>query len=270
MNWFRKSLGVFALTAVLGSLTTACEDNESMLFIVGVMDIDRTDCVARPEADSVLKSGGILDVTLREGYTAALLIGSHLTQRGSRDQLRTETARLTLQGAAVTLTDIRGNLLPLGGATSNPYSTIGTGMVNPSGSNEAAYGVMFADIVPGGLDFKESTIVSRVRAFGTTLGGTEIESNELIFQIQVCRGCLIDYPATAADTTPGTNRYLCETVSDEENPVQVTSCFPGQDASIPCNACSPSKVACADPCQNCSVRATDSRCATIPGPSECP
>jgi hypothetical protein len=272
MNWLRKSLGVFALAAVLGSATTGCEDNESMLFIIGVMDIDRSDCLARGEGDAAIKANGVLDLSLRRGYTAALLLGSHLTQRGSREQLRTETARLVLQGAEVTLTDIRGTVIPLGSDTPNPYSTIGTGIVNPSGGNDAAYGVMFADIVPGGVQIPDQTVVSRVRAFGTTLGGAEIESNELIFQIQICHGCLIDYPATAADTTQAANRYLCETVASdsEQNAVEVTSCFPGQDSSVPCNACSPFNAACADPCQNCSVRATDTRCASIPGPAECP
>lgn len=269
MNWLRKSLGVVAVGATVTLAGTACEDNESMLFIVGVLDVERSDCVARAEADSTIKSGGVLDVSLRGGYRAALLIGSQLTQRGSREQLRTETARFALQGAEVTLTDTSGAVLDLGGDVPNPYSTIGTGFVNPSGSAEAGYGVMFADIVPAGLNIPDQTIVSRVRAFGTTLGGTELESNELIFQIQVCRGCLITYPSSAADPDRSTpDHYFCSSVSDEE--AELSSCFPGQDLPVPCTFCSASNDACDDPCQNCSVRERDPRCNGTTAPEACP
>ena len=268
MNWLRRSLGVVAVGATVTLAGTACEKNESMLFIVGVLDVDRSDCVARPEGEAVIKSGGILDVSLRGGYRAALLVGSHLTQRGSRDQLRTETARFALQGAEVTLTDISGNLLPID--SPNPYSTIGTGFVNPSGSEEAGYGVMFADIVPASVEIPDGTVVSHVRAFGTTLGGAELESNELIFQIQVCHGCLISYPASAADLDRGaTDCYYCQVVSEEESDVELSACFPGQDSPVPCTYCSPYNNACEDPCQNCSVRQNDSRCVGTAIPPEC-
>jgi hypothetical protein len=70
-------------------------DNASMLFIKGVLAIEATNCAAKPEAAATLRAGGRLDVSLANGYVAALLVGSQLTQRGSREQLRTETARLT-------------------------------------------------------------------------------------------------------------------------------------------------------------------------------
>lgn len=268
MKWLRKSLGVIALGTTVTLAGSACEDNESMLFIVGVLDIDRSDCVARPDADAIVKSGGVLDLTLRKGYRAALLVGSQLTQRGSRDQLRTESARFALQGAEVTLTDIGGKLVDLKGKP-NPYSTIGTGLVNPSGGDDAGYGVMFADLVPAGVEIPDGIVVSRVRAFGTTLGGAELESNELVFQIQVCRGCLITYPVDAADVDRSTpERYYCEQASDDA--VEVSTCFLGQDAQVPCNYCSPSNIACEDPCQNCALRSAISGCAGTMGPPSCP
>lgn len=264
MSWLRKSLGMLALTVTATSVATGCEDNESMLFIVGVLNVDRTDCIARPEQDGVLLSGGVLDRLLRPSYRAALLIGSQLTQRGSRDQLRTESARFALQGAEVTLTTFDG--VPIG----SPYSTIGTGFVNPAGGEEAGYGVMFVDIVPASIDLPDDTIVSKVRVFGTTLGGAELESNEYIFPITVCRGCLIYYPVSAADdTNPNPNSFLCQTVSDGTDAIELEACFPGQDTGVPCNFCSASNPACADPCQNCAVRETYPPCANTVEPIHC-
>lgn len=266
MGWLRKSLGVLLLGAA-GSTVTACEDNESILFIVGVLAVDRTDCTARAEQDALLMSGGTLDLLLRPSYRAALLVGSHLTQRGSRDQLRTETARLSLQGATVTLTNFAGALLPI---NPNPYSTLGTGFVHPGNGVEPGYGPIFVDLVPPGLSIPDQTIVAKIRVFGTTLGGFELESNEYTFPITICRGCLISYPVSSADTTQGSQaNYRCRQVSAAGEETELSACFPGQDAEVPCDYCSAFNPACQDPCMNCSVRAALSLCAQTPAPAEC-
>src|SRR5687768_7912553 len=85
-------LRALALSTLVGGgalATLGCEDNESSLFIVGVLAIEETDCILTPEGNSLLRTSGVLDVSLRSSYTAGLLVGSQLTQRGSRDQLRT-------------------------------------------------------------------------------------------------------------------------------------------------------------------------------------
>lgn len=267
MSWLRKSLGLLVLSVTAGSAVTGCEENESILFIVGVLAVDRTDCVARPEQDALLLSGGTLDLLLRPSYRAALLVGSHLTERGSRDQLRTETARLSLQGATVTLTSFAGDPLPI---NPNPYSTLGTGFVHPGGGNEPGYGPIFVDLVPPGLKIPDQTIIAKIRVFGNTLGGFELESNEYIFPITVCRGCLIAYPTGSADTTQGSQAsYRCRQVSEGAETTELEACFPGQDAVIPCDFCSAFNPACQDPCVNCSVRASNAACALTPTPEAC-
>lgn len=266
MKRLQKSLGIVLVSALLGMTATACEENESVLFIVGVMDVERSDCVAAADSDAAILAEGTLDLSLRRGYRAALLVGSHLTQRGSRDQLRTETARFSLQGAEVTLTNMEGQLLPLG-RTSNPYSTIGTGFVNPSSGDDPGYGVTFVDIVPPGLsNIADQTIISRVRAYGRTLGGAELESNEYVFPITVCTGCLVQFSTATVDPTQPGGR--CRTVSAEDEP-EFGGCFPGQDRMVPCTYCSNSNAACQDPCSNCSARAALPACAGTPVPPAC-
>lgn len=269
MKWLPKSLGAVALLALVGASTTACEENESMLFIVGVMRVTSGDCVVEADADAPIQSNGVLDVSLRSGYTAAVLVGSQLTQRGSRDQLRTETARLSLQGAEVTLTDYEGRVLNLGGGVPNPYSTVGTGFVNPGSGEDAGYGVIFVDIVPAGINIPDQTIISKVRVFGTTLGGAELESNEYIFPIRICRGCLITYPTSAFDDTQGTGEFLCATASDAPVGGSGTVCLPGQDDFVPCTMCSTFNDVCRNPCNNCTARQTLSECAGTPAPPDC-
>lgn len=277
VRWLRNCLGVAALCGSAGLLSTACEDNESMLFIYGVKDLNSfDDCVPDESPDGTFLNGGTLDVLLtRSGYHAALLVGSQLTSRGSRNQLRTETARFVLQGTEVTLTDGRGRVLPLrgpGGQIDNPYSTLGTGNIEPSSGQEAAYGLLSATLIPPGVELSDSLVIARVRAFGKTLGGTELETPEYSFPIQICQGCLIAYPSSAADdtsTAPGANpdRFMCRVGGGDDD--EIEACIIGQDALVPCTACSGTVSACTDPCQNCLTR-NEELCAGTVGPAGCP
>ena len=274
MSWLRKSLGLAALCGAAGALSTACEDNESMLFVHGVVALDdTTDCFPEASEQTTRLASGRYDLTLSNGagYKAALLVGSQLTPRASRDQLRTETARFILEGAEVTVTDASDNVIPLAGKP-NPYSTRGTGSLAPATGQTASIGILWADIIPGGVDLPNDLVLARVRAYGRTLGGTEIESGEFVFPIQVCRGCLISYPASAADETAtpaggAQGRFICRTVG--EGTEDSGACFPGQDVPTPCTECASINAACEDPCQNCAVRKNNPQCDGTPAPA-CP
>jgi hypothetical protein len=256
MTWLRNSLSVLSVATLCGLVTAGCEDNASMLFIKGVLAIEATNCVAKPESAATLRSGGRLDVALAKGsgYRAALLVGSQLTQRGSREQLRTETARLTLEGAEVTLNDATGNLLNIG--ANNPFTTLGTGFVDPAGGTQPGFGAIFVDVIPAGvLDGVASSlggqgvVQAKIRVFGTTLGGQEIESGDYTYSIDVCNGCLISYPVNA-DSSQGLGDYECGgTVAASTE----TLCGLGQDQATPCTLCAGAYDVCLHPCSNCSV-----------------
>jgi hypothetical protein len=258
-------LRALALSTLVGGgalATQGCEENESSLFIVGVLAIEETDCILTPEGNSLLRTSGVLDVSLRSSYTAGLLVGSQLTQRGSRDQLRTETARLSLRGAEVRLERSTGGVIA-------EYTTIGTGFVHPAGGAEPGYGWMSVDLIPAGAPIGEGLLVANVRVFGDTLGGDEIESNEYPYPIYVCNGCLVSYPVEAADTTQGPGVYLCA-VRGEDTPVSEGQvCRLGQDVGVPCTDCAAQSAVCLDPCQNCSARSTGLDCSGSPVPN-CP
>lgn len=268
MNWLRNSLSVLGVTGLCTLAAAGCEDNESMLFIVGVLAVETTNCVAKPERGATLRAGGTLDTALASSYRAALLVGSQLTQRGSREQLRTETARLSLEGAEVTLTDAGGTPLNLGDGVGNPFSTLGTGFVDPAGGTDPGFGVIFVDVVPAviqpsvsaALEHGDGIVVAKIRAFGSTLGGQDVESGEYTFPLRICDGCLINYPNTA-NSAMGGEDYVCQSTA----PAAATStvCFFGQDAIVPCTQCSGSSYVCAHPCANCSIRAdtaNDAKC----------
>jgi hypothetical protein len=254
MTWLRNSLSVLGVATLCGLVTAGCEDNTSMLFIKGVLATEVTNCVAKPESAAVIRTGGRLDVSLANGYVAALLVGSQLTQRGSREQLRTETARLTLEGAEVTLNDGRGNLLDIG---TNPFTTLGTGFVDPAGGTQPGFGAIFVDVIPAAVKDAllaslggEGVVQAKIRVFGTTLGGQSIESGDYTYSIEVCNGCLINYPVTA-DSSGGVGDYECGGTAAASTE---TLCGLGQDLMAPCTLCAGASEACLHPCSNCSLR----------------
>jgi hypothetical protein len=248
MPSFSKTMTVGALLASASLCTVGCAENESSLFVIGVYALSRTQCIADPSASAVLLPAGTLDRTLANGYNAALLVGSHLTERGSRENLRTETSRLSIEGAHITLYSTTGAEIPL-------PDVAATGLVNPAAGTTPGLATVFAQLIRpadlGALGPAGQAIV-RIRIFGTTLGGQEIESGDYDFPIQVCDGCLISYPSEAADPTAPGNTYLCSYAADTESTTDQI-CSLGQDDVVPCTECAAFNGVCRDPALNQSV-----------------
>lgn len=228
------------LTLALGLGTFGCADNESSLFIEGVLATSSSDCVARPDASAEFISLGVLDTAFAEGYVAAVQVGNQITQQGNREKLRTETSRVHLEGATGSVFDVSGG--------EHAFEAIGTGFVHPAAGTEPGLAAMFvnlvnpdqiADVAAAG----EGQMVVRFRVFGRTLGGQEIESGDYDFPIYICEGCLVDYPI-AANSAMAPD-YLCDEEAPESQEVRV--CFYGQDQRFPCTACSAVEDVCRDP-----------------------
>lgn len=272
MTWLRKTTGALGLLTLGALCVPGCADNDSMLFIHGVLSIERTDCVAKPDSSAILREGGTLDLALAGGYRAALLVGSQLTQRGSRERLRTETARLVIRGADITLEDAYERPLALEG-NPNPFSTVASGIINPAAGTEPGLGVTFLDIIPSVLSSAiesalggSGLVLAKIKVYGETFGNQKVESGDFLFPIQVCRGCLISYPATSM-TASG---LACDSTAEQGSTTD-TVCFVGQDKAVPCTSCA-GVPACDSPCNNCIYRATamnDANCAGVPAPTGC-
>jgi hypothetical protein len=251
----RRSTTKYLLSAGLltfGSfiLTPSCAKNDSSMFVVGVIDISATTCIAKADTTDALLAGGTLDTAFARSYTAFLLVGNQLTQQGSREQLRTETSRISLRGAEVTLTDVGGTEVPGG-----HYSTVGTGFVDASVGDAPSYGAMAISVIPDGLLGKIAAppvVLAKIRVFGDTLGGTSITSSELDFPITICKGCLVRYPAEDDDPTQAMNApYKCATTASTTTATtDVPPCLFGQDQPFACTACSAAVPLCLDPSQN--------------------
>ena len=259
----RRSKTKYLLTAgllTLGTLAFApsCATNDSSMFIVGVIDIDLSTCLAKPDTTAALLAGGVLDTAFKQDYTAFLLVGNQLTQRGSREQLRTETSRVSLRGAEVTLTTLAGDEIQLtktnstGQTTKSPahFSTVGTGFVDAASGDAPSYAAVAVNLIPAAVvaNGLPGQVLAKVRVFGNTLGGKAVTSSELDFPITVCNGCLVTYPAQG---DPTATTYMCPTPSSTDMTSATTGpCVQGQDVPFSCTLCSGAYDLCKDPKKN--------------------
>jgi hypothetical protein len=247
-----KSLFALAAASVVACALPSCATNDSMMYIVGVAARQSGACAVKADLTATTLARGTMDRLLASEYTAALLVGNQLTERGSRERLRTETSKVALKGAEVRLENTQGKeLVPA-------FSAIGTGFVDASEGTDAAPAAMFATLIPASIaqTLPPGTVVSKVRVFGTTLGGEDVESAELLFPILVCDGCLVSFPASARDLTADGNKYQCLLATDENTASpgadEALPCELGIDLPVPCTACSGLYAFCRSPDDNCA------------------
>ncbi|MEZ4371603.1 MAG: hypothetical protein R3B07_12295 [Polyangiaceae bacterium] len=219
----RRSLKkLFALTALglfTAAATSGCADNDSQLFVVGVMVPDG-ECSVTADEGASLYLAGVLDTSLTTAYVGRLLVGNQLTQRGSREETKTETSRIAIRGAEVQIFTPQQELI-------KEYTVASTGFVNQAPNGDAAYGFAavtlidpqtgqsLANQVPAPGD--TTGVVVEVRVFGDSLGGSEITSAKLTYPITVCNGCLISCTTDAAAGRP------CSRGNDE--PIDCSFCL---------------------------------------------
>jgi hypothetical protein len=248
---FLKSLLAFAVPCFVAGALPSCATNDSMMYIVGVALRKSGACTVKADLSSTFIDKGVMDRLFASEYVAGLIVGSQLTQRGSRERVRTETSKVALKGAEVKIETTQGaELVPA-------FSSIGTGFVNASDGEDAAATVMFATLIPASVapSLPRGTVVVKVRVFGTTLGGQDVESAELLFPIDVCDGCLVSFPPGDRDPAMSGTDYQCRQAADTTAMASTVTdgpCSLGIDFPVSCIACSSLYAACQSPTTNCA------------------
>lgn len=218
------------VTGFAALLLLACSGEETSLVArhIGVPD-ERT-CVFEPDASGAFRARGVLDVALSPVYSAFVLVANQLTPRGDKQNLRSETSGIVLEGAVVELETAGGELL-------DAFTVPTSGFVDGASGEAPGFGSAFVTLIPEqhGTELRESqgsrateTRIARVRVFGRTVGGVTVESTELAFPIVICWGCLIDW--SSADGSGSCGATAGEELGD-------APCFPGQDEPTDCRRC---------------------------------
>jgi hypothetical protein len=216
--------------------------DEQSLLLLGAMKADSALCVVKAEASAPLLAAGVLDLAFRSSYSAFLLVQSRLLAPGSAK----ETQRVSLLGVEITLTTLDGTVL-------DKHSDVAASSIQ-AGTASVAYGFASVTLIPHGLGEAKSvqsaaSLLAKIRVLGETSNGTALTSSELVFPIRVCTGCLVEYPASAADPfQPAGADYLCS--SNAAAAAAPAPCLVGQDVSFSCALCVSSVSLCRDPRQN--------------------
>ncbi len=213
----QRTVAFLVLVASGGVLASSCAVNESSLFIRGCLENPQDTCAISPDVSATALLVGRLDPAQGTGYTGVLLVGNQLVARGNSTQLRTETSRIELQSADVTVYDSTLT------TTYIAYSVPASGFVDPGTSTQPGFGavaVLLVDAVTAAAHAGD-TLVSGVILHGRTLGGLEVESGEWQFPVNVlARGALCNL----APCRPGT-------VGAD---MPIFTCHPGYDSVTDC------------------------------------
>jgi hypothetical protein len=229
LSW--RALCCLTAFGVLGA-NASCSHEQTGLYIQGNVKLTAPDCIAQPEATSTLIDVGALDVALKLDYEASLLVGSQLTPRGDKANLRTESMVTTIEGAEVHLYTDKGDL-------DAAFTVPASGVIAPTSAADPGFGIIFATLIPqssgaalaGQITDRSQTVtrVADVKVYGKTIGGLDIESSTLSYVIKVCKGCLVEFPAL----DPAGN---CD-VNGSATSTPTLPCRAGQDEGLDCRLC---------------------------------
>jgi hypothetical protein len=235
---------------LLGGATTAvasfpgCVHDNSTLFVADVLAPQFVTagmaCTFTADPTQPVLAEGTMDVGLTSEYNAELLVGNQIVPRGDPTQPHTETSIISVEGAVVTITDSTGAQL-------SSFTARAAGTIPPSSGTTPGFASLSVTIVDSAtastlvMGGGTGRIVSTVRFFGHTLGGESVESNDFGFPIDVCTGCLVNFPTASEITSLPTPNCANANASAAGGTTNVP-CVTGQDLAIDCAACQQFKV----------------------------
>jgi len=235
MRRLTKGLLMAGMLSFAGMAASGCADNNTMLFIQGVLAVTG-DCTVTADANAKVLLGGVMDTHFATQYSATLLVGNQLVSRGSRDQLRTESNRIVLKGAEVKILNAQE-------VVQTEFTVPGTGFADVGSGSDPGYGVLSTILIPSSFPVAPGELyLIDVRVFGDTLGDTEVESATLRYPIQTCNGCLLSFPLEADD--PAVSGYQCLSTDQK---VDTVPCRVGQDEPVDCRLCAATDPSCQTP-----------------------
>ena len=232
-----------------GAMTAAasfpgCVHDNSTIFVADVLAPQYVTagmaCTFTADPTQPVLAEGTLDVGLTSEYSAVFLVGNQIVPRGDPTQPHTETSYVSVEGAVVTVTDSSGAQL-------DSFTTMAAGTIPPSSGTTPGFASLSVTIVDSAataaivMGGGAGRILSTVRFFGHTLGGESVESNNFGFPIDVCTGCLVDFPVTEQNNALATPNCASAGAAATAAATNVP-CVTGQDLKIDCSVCQDFKV----------------------------
>ena len=230
------------LLAVSLLFMSGCLEETPALFIVSNSALSSS-CQPVASTDiSAIVSRGVMDLTVATTYHMFPNVENLMESSGSSSLggglSGTEGNRVTLQRADVTFVPEESLSVAM------PNRTIPiSGTLEPGGRGVVELEVIhdiLGDSLSGDPRLRDrgSTVFVEVHVqfIGVTTSGTSVESNLFTFPMELCRGCLLDFPLEAND--PLDTQPNCRAESGESGTSTIEMpCLPGQDETLDCRIC---------------------------------
>jgi hypothetical protein len=250
----RKAIGVVTGTVLIAASASSCVVNDASIIILGILapptassSGSTSACVYQATLTGPFINSGLMDVGFAEQYTPAMLLGNQLIAQGNASTDRIETNNINVEGAIVHVFKSDGTT-PV-----DSYTVLAAAFLAPSSGGTAGLAVdaitiispIAADAARQQLKANGGTVrlVSKVIVYGTTTGGTHIESGEVSFSVDTCLGCLVVFPSAADDPLLPTQPN-CSASSSTGGSTITPPCVYGQDQYVDCRLCSATNTIC--------------------------
>ena len=185
----------------------------------------------------VTRSTGTLDLLFAPNYVMFPSIASKLEEASATTEFGAEQGSLDPNGITFTGVRVWYEIEGLQGQYDGTDTILPDEIFSPTSGHVDAgkFTAIAVEILPASvvniLDgdkafdniYSGGYLIAHVVLEGRTLDGDKVRSNEFVFPINVCRGCLLYWPFHDATD-------CCETLISDE-----TVCYPGQDEAIPCD-----------------------------------
>jgi hypothetical protein len=237
-----RVLSLLVAGIAVSAVVPACATNDQSIFILGGLapSANRVNgaCIYTNDPQQAHLLEGTLDVGLSDSYYSVLLVGNQMIPRGDPLNNRAESNRVHIDGGVVRVTESDGTLI-------REFTSPGNGLPNPASNNTPDFAVVgmvtldapTADTLRGVVTIGTSkTVLVNIKAFGTTLGGTDLESGEYQFPLLVCNGCLVDFSTGNDPQQQPQPNCLLTTAAGGSGTTQAPCRF-GQDEYVKCETC---------------------------------
>ena len=258
MGRIRKHLITGFVLAVM--ILGGCAENDpQVMFITGNQAVDsETQCKLQSTGLVTFKPFGYMDVSLANTYLLFPALSTKLEDTtvvtgNSAQQLVLNSSSIQIVGATVPydlpidpttgpgLGYLENTLAP-GVALTSPDPLESAGLkenyVFTTGSltSEEGNALVALEAVPPYIGeiiknspalserFSSAQILAHVVVEGVMMDGTKVHSNEFVYPINVCNGCLVFY-------------HVSDCTQLDQDPEIEVPCFPGQDEAVACRLC---------------------------------
>lgn len=244
------------VASALALTVVGCAEDTPEIYIVQNQIPDDSCTVSANASGSAFRARGVLDISVRSSYVMYPLVQNVLVP--------SETVEFAGQGGGgggLAGVDWEANSITLTRAVAEFDGPAALGITGReveiplSGSmTPADFTAVELEVIPERFSTiladsdllrnagDRATLLVRLKFFGVTASGREVDSNQFTYPIEICRECLIDIPLEAINVSqplPNCANLDGTVVEDDDGTITINfdvgdTCTPGQDDPIDC------------------------------------